>query len=121
MSSRFEIRALTLGEILDEAFILFRGAAVRLVVFQLIAFIPTALVEVWLIRAIARRALTLMQMSEGPDLMQVMATALFGALAVLLIQLMVAPVVGVALTRAVADNYIDRTWSFRGVVGFAVR
>jgi hypothetical protein len=117
----FDIRALDLGEILDEAFVLLRLAVGRLLVFQLLIFVPTAAVEVGVISALGRAAIALV--SDRADVATVgpLAVVSIGALAVIGIQLVVAPLAGVALCRGVADTYLGHRWGVGDLVRVALR
>jgi len=110
-----EIRTLTLGETLDEAYLLFRGAIWRLVVFQLLVFVPTAFVEIVAIRTVGQQLIELLRTRDEALLSATLLMSLGGFGAVLFIQILVAPVIGVGLTRAVADTYLSRKWSVLGL------
>lgn len=112
----FEIRTLTLGEILDEAYVLFRGAVWRLVVFQLILFIPTAIVEVLAIRAIGAQLIELLRTRDEALFMATLLITGAGFGAVFVIQVLIAPVIGVGLTKAVADTYLSKKWTVGGLL-----
>ena len=111
----YQIRVLTLGELLDEAYILFRRNWMRLVGFQLIVFVPTALLEVFIIDTFGKSVMTYLNASDAPDPwgMNPILFILGGVAAVLLIQIIVAPVVGCVLTQAVADTYLSRAWGLK--------
>ena len=120
-SGAFEVRSLTLGELLDESFVLFRRAWVRLIAFQLVAFVPTAIAEILVITALGDLFADLIRVRgqdfvAGPILM-----AAAGAVAVIAVQILVAPLVGVALTRAVADTYLSRAWTVLGLLRVAAQ
>ena len=115
---RYQIRSLTLGEILDESFILFRDSWFRLVVFQLVVFIPTAVIEVLVIRYVGQLALNFL---DAGDPTEGWGSAAFifllgGAVAILVIQMIVAPVVGCVLTKVIADTYLSKKWGMRELV-----
>jgi hypothetical protein len=114
----YQIRTLTLGELLDEAYLLFRHTWLKLVAFQLIVFVPTAMVEVYVIRSVGRWVMAYLSATDyadpwGLNPMLFMAS---GLLVVLLIQMIMAPVIGAVLTQAVADSYLSKNWGLQRLI-----
>ena len=108
----YQIRVLTLGELLDESYLLFRRNWLRLVSFQLIVFIPTALLEVFVIKRFGAMVMAYLESTNEGDPwgLNPILFVLGGVATVLLIQIVVAPIVGSVLTKAVADTYLSREW-----------
>lgn len=121
MAAGFEIRALTLGEVLDDAFDLFRRSIVPLILFQLVAFVPTAIAEVVIIAAAGEAAGDLIRSGGDAALAGPAMVALLGGGAVLAIQVVIAPLIGVGLTSAVADTYLSKPWSVKQLFGVAYK
>jgi len=119
----YQIRALTLGELLDEAYIIFRRTWLKLVAFQLLIFVPTVAVEIYVIKGFGRWVMAYLNASgySDPWGLNPIIFMTGGLLAVLLIQMIVAPVIGSVLTQAVADTYLSRTWGIKGLVHTFVR
>lgn len=116
--SRYQLRSLSLGEILDESFILFRESWLRLIVFQLFVFIPTAIIEVLVIRYLGSLALGYLDTGAADEGWGggALVFLLSGALIIFTIQMIVAPVVGCVLTKAISDSYLSNSWGMRELV-----
>src|SRR5262245_32131001 len=102
---KFEIRKLTIGENLDEAFKLFRHGFWRFLFFQLLIYGPSITVFSIAVRAAGNAVLRMLETGEIPTRGEVIPPVLMVASVLLFIHGIVGPISTVALTRGVADTY----------------
>jgi len=121
--SRYQLRSLSLGEILDESFILFRESWLKLIVFQFFIFVPTAIIEILVIRYIGSLALNYLNTGATSEEWGggALVYLLSGVMSIFVIQMIVAPVVGCVLTKAIADSYLSKRWGMRELVNAGIK
>src|SRR5262245_11189052 len=120
-SGKFEIRKLTLGENLDEAFKLFRHSFWRFLFFQLLIYGPSIAVFALAFRAGGDALLKMLETGELPTVGDFIAPILLLGGAMIFIYGLVAPISVVALTRGVADTYLGRVWTVGSILKDALK
>jgi hypothetical protein len=120
-AAKFEIRKLTLGENLDEAFKLFRHGFWRFLFFQLLIYGPSIAVFAFAFLKGGDALLAMLESGEMPDLKDFVGPIFLLSGAMLFIYGIVAPISIVALTRGVADTYLSRRWTVGSILGDAVK
>jgi hypothetical protein len=117
----FHVRSLSLAEILDEGFRLFRHGFSRFLLFQLLLYVPTSAMLAWGIWSGGNILTEMVDASEAPDF-RVLAVKFFVFLgAIMVVQVIAGAIVMVATSRAVADSYLGRPWSTRSILSEAAR
>lgn len=107
----FQVRSLTIAEILDEGFRLFRYGFGRLLLFQLIVYVPTTALLAYGIISAGDVLLSMVGTSSLPDLGPLMARLVLFGVALVTLQVVAGALVMVATSRAVADTYLGRAWT----------
>ncbi len=100
----YEIRAMTLGEVLDTAFQLVRNHAATLIGISLTVTLPTQL------------AVYLLQNTSNPNTAAIIA----GGIGFALFMLVVSPIVSAAITHAISEVYLGRSASYGASLGRGV-
>jgi hypothetical protein len=121
MSDRsFEIRRLSMSEILDEGFRLFRHGFLRFLVFQLILYVPSLVLVALMLRSVGDLAMLALE-GKLPSVTEMIALggAYVGAFAVL--QTVIASISTIALTRGVSDTYLSRPWTVSSILRATVK
>lgn len=107
----FQVRSLTIAEILDEGFRLFRHGFVRLLVFQLIVYVPTTALLTYGIVSAGDLLLAMAETSSVPEVKPLLLRFVAFVLALVSLQVVAGALVMVATSRAVADTYLGRSWT----------
>jgi len=119
--AKFEIRRLSLGEILDEGFKVFRHGFWRFLFFQLLLYVPSILVFAFVFDAGGEALVEMIEIGRVPEVAELLAAIALFAGAILLIQAIVGPISAVALTRGVSDTYLSRPWTVGSLLAGALR
>jgi hypothetical protein len=124
-AAKFEIRKLTIGEILDEAFKVYRHGFWRFLLFQLVIYGPSITVFALVINMGGNSLIDLLDTSELPALSSLLIPLSLAVAALLFIHGVVGPISSVALCSGVADTYLSKPWSIgsiaRDALGKAAR
>jgi hypothetical protein len=112
----FEIRKLTIGENLDEAFKLFRHGFWRFLFFQVLIYLPSIAVFSWTVHAGGNALLRMLETQEVPSATDLVLPLTLFLGAMIFIHGVVGPISSVALTRAVADTYLGRRFTVRSIL-----
>src|SRR5688572_17845783 len=120
-ATKFEIRRLNFGEILDEGFKLFRHGFRRFLFFQVLLYAPSIAIFAYALNAAGEGLLSSLEHGEMPPPGDLIAWAfsLIGSL--LLLHGVVWPISTVALTSGVADTYLGRRWTIGTILIRALR
>lgn len=110
-AAKFEIRKLTIGEILDESFKIFRHGFWRFILFQLVIYVPSIAIFAAMIYGGGELLIKMIETSETPGLADIFAPLSLGLFALLFIHGVVSPISSVALTSGVADTYLSKEWT----------
>lgn len=119
-SHKFEIRKLTIGENLDEAFKLFRHGFWRFLFFQLLIYGPSIAVFSFAVHSGGTLVLEILETGELPNAGTLIVPLLLFFGAMLFIHGVVGPISTVALTRGVADTYLGRSFSVGSILKNAI-
>ena len=120
----FRVRRLSIAEILDEGFVLFRHCFPRLLLLQLIVYVPNVLLTSYGIVSAGELLIELVELKED-DVLPALGTftikiALY-AVAAVAVQVLVGAIVMVATSKAVADSYVGQVWTTGSALRTALR
>src|SRR5262249_3893050 len=118
---KFELRKLSLGEILDESFDLFKHGFWRFLFFQLVLYGPAIAGLVVTLHLGGNAIIHMAEPGEVPQLSDIFrAVAVLSAGAVLIAGV-VWPISAVALARGVADTWLSRKWTVSSILWEAIK
>jgi hypothetical protein len=118
---RFELRRLSLSEILDEGFKIFRVGFSRFMAFQLLVSLPLLILLTALLRSGGERLISIVESEQLPGLRGSIALVGFYSVAFVLLQTAMASISAMGLSRAVADMYLSRAWTTSSILTEAIR
>jgi hypothetical protein len=121
LSPTFHVRSLSIAEILDEGFRLFRHGFARFLLFQLILYVPTTALLAWGIWSGGGILSEMVENSSAPDFGALLFQLVLFFLGIMCLQVIAGAVVMVATSRAVADSYLGRAWTTRTILAAAIR
>ncbi len=115
------MRPLSIAEVLDEGFRLFRHGFARFLLFQLIVYVPTTGLLAYGILAAGDVLTRMVEESSMPDLERLGVQLGLFVVAVVALQIVAGAIVMVATSRAVADSYLSRPWTTGTILAEAFR
>lgn len=117
---KFEIRKLSLGENLDEAFKLFRHGFWRFLFFQLLIYGPSITVFSLAVHSAGNAIFRMLETGELPKAGDFLIPISLVSGAMLFIHGIVGPISTVALTRGVADTYLGKPFTVGSILRDAI-
>lgn len=117
----FLVRRLSIAEILDEGFRLFRRGFGRLVVFQLIVYVPTTALLAFGIAGTGDIVTEMASERAAPELAPLALKLILFITLLIGLQAVVGAFVMVATSRAVADSYLGNPWTAKTVLSAGLR
>jgi hypothetical protein len=105
--SRFVVRRLRLGELLDEAFQLLKATFSRLIVFQALVYAPSLALAALAVHAAGRWLTGLLEGELEPQLPSLVIGTVGFFFGFLALQVLLGAITQVALTKGAAQSYLD--------------